>query len=189
VAADAMSIPEVCRDGAWLHRPGDDRELEHLLRKCLAGGPEVQALIERGTAVERSYSWRRTAELTFACYVKAIESAKAGTSPRPPLDPGIRECLAVAARYKFNDLDRELAAWQQRCLNAEAQLHTVSVHAGKLEARLREMGQQPAPPPPAPPPVPTSTDPALAKRPRWSLKRRIKKIRDGLRRRTNPEGT
>ena len=189
VAADAMSIPEVCGDGAWLHRPGDDRELEHLLRKCLDGGAEVQALIERGTAVERSYSWRRTAELTFACYEKAIESAKSGTSPRQPLEPRIRESLAVAARYKFNDLDRELAAWQQRCLNAEAQLHAVNVHAGRLEASLREMGQQPKPAPTPPPPVPTSTDPAETKRPRWSLKRRMKKIRDGLRRRTNPEGT
>jgi hypothetical protein len=156
------------------------------LRKCLDGGPEVRALIERGTAVERSYSWRRTAELTFACYERAIESAKSGTSPRHPLDPRVRESLAVAARYKFNDLDRELAAWQQRCLNAEAHLNNVSAHAGKLEALLREMGQKPAPAPAPPPPVPTTMDPAAQKRPRWSLKRRIKKIRDGLNRRNKP---
>jgi glycosyltransferase involved in cell wall biosynthesis len=185
VAAAAMSIPEVCGDGAWLHPPGDDRELEACLRRCLAGGPDVQALIERGAARERTYSWRRTAELTFACYEKAVASARDGTSPRAQLPECVAESLAIAARYKFNDLERELAAWQQRCLGAEAQLHAARVHAARLEAQVRELGQvPPAPPPaaPAPPPQPGPSAPP-ARRPRWSLKRRIQKIRDGLNRR------
>lgn len=189
VAAAAMSIPEVCGDGAFLHRPGDDRQLEQMLRKCLAGGPEIEALIERGAAKEKTYSWRRTAELTFACYERAIATAKAGTSPRKRLDPAVYESLASAARYKFNDLERELAAWQQRCLGAEAQLHTARVQANTLAAQLREAGHEPAVvPPPAPPPPespPKQPQPDRA-RPRWSLKRRLQKIRDGLQRRGKP---
>lgn len=188
VAANAMSIPEVCGDGAWLHQPGNDHELEMYLRRCLAGGADVQLLIERGIQREQQFSWRRTAELTLASYQKAIETAKNGTSPRKQLDVSVRDSLAIAARYKFNDLERELAAWQQRCLGAESQLRTAQMHAGKLETRLAELGQQPSPPPPAPPPPPPTTrepDPALvaqmtAPRPRWSLKRRIQKIRNAL---------
>jgi len=187
VAARAMSIPEVCGDGAWLHAPGDDRELEKLLRKCLAGGAEVQALIERGVAREKTFSWRRTAELTVACYEKAIASAKSGKSPRKPLDPVVAESLAIAARYKFNDLDRELAAWQQRALGAEVQLDHARRHAARLEAQLRDDGKTPAPPPPPPtPPLPATNGAPTKPRPRWSLKRRMKKIRDGLKKRLEP---
>lgn len=191
VAANAMSIPEVCGNGAWLHQPGNDRELEMYLRRCLAGGSDVQLLIERGVQREKQFSWRRTAELTVACYQKAIETAANGTSPRKPLDASVSESLAIAARYKFNDLERELAAWQQRCLGAEQQLRTAQMHATKLERQLADGGREPLPPPPPPPPpVPTTRepDPALLAefskpRPRWSLKRRIRKIREALRRR------
>ncbi|MBX3462911.1 MAG: glycosyltransferase family 4 protein [Planctomycetes bacterium] len=180
VAAAAMSIPEVCGDGAWLHRPGDERQLADLLQKCLRRGADVQELIARGKAREQTFSWRRTAERTFACYERAIASARDGTSPRRPLDPTVAESLAIAARYKFNELERELAAWQQRCLGAETQLHEARLHAGKLEAQLKELGRTPVASLPwaAPPPPP--------KRPRWSLKRRLQKIRDGLRRRQEP---
>lgn len=183
VAANAMSIPEVCGDGAWLFQPGNATELVQLLRKVLAGGPDVQALTERGAARERTYSWRRTAELTLQCYQNAIATAREGTSPRPKLDPAVRDSLAIAARYKFNDLERELAAWQQRCLGAEAQLTAARLHGGKLDARLRELGEEPPPPP-----VPLLKEPPAnghgqARRPRWSLKRRIQKIRDGWNRR------
>ncbi|MBL8748068.1 MAG: glycosyltransferase family 4 protein [Planctomycetes bacterium] len=189
VAARAMSIPEVCGDGAWLHAPGNDRELEQYLRKCLAGGPDVQALIERGVAREKTFSWKRTAELTFASYEKAIASAKSGKSPRKRLDPVVYESLAIAARYKFNDLERELAAWQRRAHGAEVQLNTARVHATQLEHQLRELGERPKAPPPPPKTEPkaepeASRAPASSeKRPRWSLKRRIKKIKDGLARR------
>jgi glycosyltransferase involved in cell wall biosynthesis len=183
VACDAMSIPEVCGDGALLHRPGDDRQLEQMLRQCLERGPDVQALIERGVAQEKTFSWRRTAELTFACYEKAVATAKDGTSPRQRLDPVVSESLAIAARYKFNDLERELAAWQTRCLGAETQLNTARSHAAKMEAQLREAGHTPPPTPPPPPPEPYPEHTSHGQRPRWSLKRRMKKIRDGLQRR------
>lgn len=185
VAAATMSIPEVCGDGAWLHAAGDDGALAAHLQKCLAGGPEVAALIARGHAREKTFSWKRTAELTFACYEKAIASAKDGTSPRKKLEPRIAESLAIAARYKFNDVERELAAWQQRCIGAENQLRTSRGHAQKLEEQLREIGRQPvaAPPPEPLPPKPQPHAEPQAKRPRWSLKRRIEKIKSGLNRR------
>ena len=63
IAADAMSIPEVCGDGAWLFPPGDDLALEQYLRRAVAGGDDVRELIERGKAQVATYSWRRTAEL------------------------------------------------------------------------------------------------------------------------------
>lgn len=186
VAAAAMSIPEVCGDGAWLHRPGDDAQLADYLRRCLARGDDVEALIARGHAREQTFSWRRTAELTFACYEKAIATARDGTSPRRALEPRIAESLAIAARYKFNDLERELAAWQQRCLGAENQLRQARGHALKLEEQLRDAGKQPAaapPPEPLPPKPQPRTEPPPPKRPRWSLKRRIQKIKDGIERR------
>ncbi|MEO6595857.1 MAG: glycosyltransferase family 1 protein [Planctomycetota bacterium] len=185
VAANTTSIPEICGDGAWLHRPGDDRELAKYLKRCLEGGPDVAALIERGTKREKTFSWRRTAELTLACYEKAIATAKSGASPRQALDTRMTECLAIAARYKFNDLERERAAWQQRCLGAEAQLNASQSHAGKLEAQLRELGQKPAAPPPVQPQPPSTNEP---KRPRWSLKRRLRKLRDGIDRRRKTWG-
>jgi glycosyltransferase involved in cell wall biosynthesis len=178
IAAAATSIPEVCGDGALQFPPGDDAALERLLRKVLAGGPEIEAQIERGRAVERRYSWRRTAELTFACYEKAVASARDGSSPRAPLEERMAQCLSIAARYRFNDAERELVAWKQRCLGVEEQFQRVQAHAQQLEARLLEAGQTPPPPLP-PPPLP----PAEPRRPRWSLKRRMGKIRDGIRRR------
>ncbi len=184
VAADAMSIPEVCGDGAWLHAPGDDAALAGFLQRCLAGGPDVQQLIERGRRREKQFSWRRTAELTLACYQKAIATQKDGSSPRQALEPRVQESLAIAARYKFNNLERELAAWQQRCLGAEGQLRRSQLHVGRLEEQLRDQGREPvAPPPPEPPPPPPAgAVPAQPRRPRWSLKRRIGKIMAGLRR-------
>lgn len=175
VAAAAMSIPEVCGDGAWLHPPGDVDALAKLLQKAVAGGPEVAAQIERGRAKEKEYSWQRTARLTLASYERAIATAKDGTSPRGALDPRVAESLAIAARYKFNDLDRELSAWQQRCLGAEDQLRRSQTHVGELETRLRDLDQVPPPPPPTP---------RDTSRPRWSLRRRIQKILAGLQPRT-----
>jgi hypothetical protein len=104
----------------------------------------------------------------LASYERAIATAKDGTSPRRPLDARVAESLAIAARYKFNDLDRELSAWQQRCLGAEDQLRRSQTHVRELEAHLRDLDQVPPPPP---------ADPG---RPRWSLRRRIRKILGGL---------
>jgi len=174
VAAAAMSIPEVCGDGAWLFPPGDDVELERRLRAVLAGGAEVATQIARGRRREQEYSWQRTARLTFACYERAVATARAGNGQRRPLDQRVTESLAIAARYRFNDAERELSAWQQRCHGAEDQLRRAHQRVQQLEATLLELDQQVPPPP------------ELPRRPRWSLQRRIRKIRDSLRRRSDP---
>lgn len=181
VAAAAMSIPEVCGDGAILFEPGDDAKLAEGLMTCIRGGAEVEALVQRGRARERELSWRRTAERTFECYRKAVETAADGTSPRERPSEAVRESLRVIARYKYNDVERELAAWQHRCHGAEGQLRRALDYAKALEAMLQELGRKPAIARPEIqlPPAPT----AGAARPRWSVRRRMQKIRDGFRRR------
>jgi hypothetical protein len=178
LAAAAMSIPEVCGDGAWLFPPGDDQVLAGLMRKTLAGGQEVEQLVARGRMRENVFSWTRCAQATIDCYEKAVASSHRKHRRRPVLDPAIQAILEVCAHSPFQ-ADRELAAWQDRCLSVENSLR---------EARDRLRVLQPdVPPPPAPPPPPAAlaTPDGVPEppRPRFSLRRRLRKIRDGLRRR------
>ena len=179
VACDAMSIPEVCGDGAWLHAPGDDAALEEYLRRVMAGGDDVAALIERGYARAKGFCWRRTAELTVECYRNAIRTAKDGTSPRPKVSDELRESLSVIAHYGQDDFEKQSQAWQQRCLGAEGQLHRAQSHSAKLEEMLTQLNRRPPEPPKE---EPLAEVPLNVKRPRWSLRRRLRKIQDGLRR-------
>jgi glycosyltransferase involved in cell wall biosynthesis len=172
VAAAAMSIPEVCGDGAWLFPPGDAVTLADQLRKVLAGGKPVAELLARGRARERTYSWARCAEATIDCYDRAI--AQARRRPRPVLGPELRTILEVCADSPFN-ADRELVAWQERCLSVENTLR-------ETQARLRAL-QPDAPPPPPPAPPPAEPGPTPSPAPRFSLRRRMRKIRESLRRR------
>jgi glycosyltransferase involved in cell wall biosynthesis len=180
VAADAMSIPEVCGDGAWLHPAGDDKKLEELLRRAIAGGEDTAALIERGHARAKEFSWRRTAELTVQCYRNAIATAKDRSSPRPEVSDPIVDMLSVISRYGQDDAEKQSSAWQQRCLGAESQLRRAHAHSAKLEEMLVELQQTP---PEAPKEEPLAKVIVNGKRPRWSLRRRIRKIQDGLRER------
>jgi hypothetical protein len=180
VAADAMSIPEVCGDGAWLHPAGDDKKLEELLRRAIAGGEDTAALIERGHARAKEFSWRRTAELTVQCYRNAIATAKDRSSPRPEVSDPIVDMLSVISRYGQDDAEKQSSAWQQRCLGAEGQLRRAQAHSAKLEEMLVELQQTP---PEAPKEEPLAKVIVNGKRPRWSLRRRIRKIQDGLRER------
>ena len=137
--------------------------------------------MQRGRAREQELSWRRTAERTVECYRKAVETAANGTSPRERPSEAVRESLRVIARYKYNDAERELAAWQHRCHGAEGQLRRALDYAKSLEAMLQELGRKPAIARPeiSLPPMPATG----AARPRWSVRRRMQKIRDGIRRR------
>jgi len=174
LAAASMAIPEVCGDGALLFRPGDDEQLARLMERVLAGGQPLAALIERGHARERSYSWRRCADAVVACYRRALQASDARGVTREDL----YECLQVASHGPENDT-AELAAWQERCLNAERHAGDVEANRDlilrKLQKLERQLGRQPsqAPPPPG-------GNGRL--RPRWSLLRRLRKIRDGIRR-------
>jgi hypothetical protein len=175
LAAAAMSIPEVCGDGAWLFPPGDEPALADLMRKALAGGPEVEQLIARGRVREGAFSWIRCAQATIDCYEKARADSRRKQRRRPVLDQSMRAILEVCANSPFH-AERELAAWQERCLSVEHSLH-------EARERLRVLQADGLPPPPPPPPAPgaPAAGPA-ALQARFSLRRRWRKIRDGLRR-------
>ena len=153
VAAASMSIPEVCGDGALLFQPGDDKELAALMETLLAGGQPVADLIRRGRAREQGFSWKRCADATVACYRHAIEAG----SQRSVADRDLQECLWIAAHGPYRDAP-DLSTWQQRCREVEASRDEIQQ---KLRALQRDNGRP---------------------RPRWSLRRRLRKIRDGLKR-------
>ncbi|MBP7568847.1 MAG: glycosyltransferase family 4 protein [Acidobacteria bacterium] len=72
VASDRGALPEVCGGAALLVDP-DDRGsicagIERVLREAGLAG----RLAERGLARARDFSWRRTAELTFEAYRRAL---------------------------------------------------------------------------------------------------------------------
>jgi alpha-1,3-rhamnosyl/mannosyltransferase len=159
LASAAMSIPEVCGDGAWLFPPGDDRALAQRMRDALTDRDAVARLVERGRRRVQRFSWQRCAEDTLRCYDNAIEAS----ASRPRLAADVCARLQSAAAYPF-DQGKDLAAWRERCLAAE---RTLDELRRRLDLPAPEVPQRP-------------TAPGEDLRPRWSLKRRLKKIRDGL---------
>jgi len=175
VAAASMSIPEVCGDAALLFRAGDDQELAELMETVLAGGQPIAALIERGHAREQQYSWKRCADAVVACYKRAIEAA----SHRHVTDRDLHASLLVASHRPDNGTG-ELSAWQERCLSAERHARDVELNRdqilNKLQKLERELGRQVSE-------ASTTHQGNGRSRPRWSLARRLRKIRDGIRKR------
>jgi len=176
VACRAASIPEVCGDGAWFFEPGDHAGLSQRLRGLLAGGDGIAALVARGRARAASFSWERSAEATVHCYRNAIAAAQAARGGRPRLPADLRAAYACIVASPHDD-SRDLATAMERCKSSEARLREVEVDRAKILARLnqfeRDAGKrptQPNPPPAAPPP-------------RWSIKRRLGKIKAGIKRR------
>ena len=84
--------------------------------------------------------------------------------------------LAIIARSPF-DQAGELAAWTERCLGAERRLSRAEVEGQATGQRLHELEAASGMP------VTPPTENHNHRRPRWSLRRRIRKIRDGLRKR------
>ncbi|MGE3172060.1 MAG: glycosyltransferase family 4 protein [Planctomycetota bacterium] len=179
LAAAAMSIPEVCDDGAWLFPPGNVGALVDLMRRLLNEPERVQKLVERGREVEQRYSWKRCAEATIRCYERAIAESRRGKKgrKRPALPTELVQMLQVQATSPFS-ADRELAAWQERCLSVENTLNELRMRLNALQP------EAPTPAPPPPPPVPDLAAAPETSRPRFSLRRRMRKIRDSLRRRS-----
>jgi glycosyltransferase involved in cell wall biosynthesis len=178
IASLSMSVPEVCGDGAWMFEGGDDKELANLMQRVLDGGPDVDALVARGTKRAESFTWAKSAEKVLVSYKNAIEASKTRTD-RWDLVP---EMLASIGRSpnsdgaRVVDAVRELEAWKDRCTHQDAEINAWRERCAALEA-----GQAPPPKPkptPVPPPPPKLAEPA---RPRWSLRRRIQKIRDSFR--------
>jgi len=177
IAAAAMSIPEVCGDGAWLFPPSNVGALADLMKRVLRGDPALPGLIARGRERERGFSWSSCAEATVDCYEKAVKQARKGKrrKKRPVLSSDMLSILSVCATSPFS-AERELAAWQERCLSVENSLRDT-------QRQLAELQPGTEPPPPLPP-LPTSVSTDLPSQyQRFSLLRRMRKIRDGLRKR------
>ncbi len=176
LAARAKSIPEVCGDGAWLFDPGDHMELSRLMARIIAGGDTVAELVRRGREREKTFSWSRTADATVSCYRKAIQAANSSRRGDPRVSREMVRALAIIARSPF-DQAGELLAWTERCLGAERRLSRAEAEGPATGRRLPELEAASG--------MPTNPAPENQnhRRPRWSLRRRIRKIRDGLRKR------
>lgn len=186
LAARAMSIPEVCKDGAWLFSPGDSAALAKLMRKVLTDTKATAELVARGRAVEQTYSWAGCAEQAIVCYQRAIAESKkrAEQRGRPVLDTDMKEILQVQARSPFS-ADRELAAWIERCLSVENTLREVRTQLEQVQPRANVDATAAAPrPAPVPGPVPPLAPPRSSTpevpRAKFSLRRRWQKICSGL---------
>jgi len=135
----------------------------------------IAALIERGHAREQQYSWKRCADAVVACYKRAIEAA----SHRHVTDRDLHASLLVASHRPDNGTG-ELSAWQERCLSAERHARDVELNRdqilNKLQKLERELGRQVSE-------ASTTHQGNGRSRPRWSLARRLRKIRDGIRKR------
>ena len=184
IAASAMSIPEVCKDGAWLFPAGDSEAMSKLMHKVLTDSVAVAQLVAKGREVEAGYSWAKCAELTVQSYRLAIEESEKSPNERkrPQLPTEAVEAILVQARSPFS-AERELSAWQERCLSVENTLRELRARIEQLQSvPSATQPAQPAPAPIAPPSLPLAPMNAHEHepRPRFSLKRRIEKIRAGL---------
>lgn len=71
VATAAGAVPEVVGDGALLVQPGDVDGLAERLVAAVQGGPEIEALVERGRIRSSSFTWERCAAGLAALYAEA----------------------------------------------------------------------------------------------------------------------
>lgn len=68
VATAVGAVPEVVGDGALLVDGGDGEGLAAALDRVLAGGPGVEALVERGRRRSRAFTWSACADGLAALY-------------------------------------------------------------------------------------------------------------------------
>jgi glycosyltransferase involved in cell wall biosynthesis len=68
---------DLAGEAASLVEPGNEEQLEHALTAILQRPVLAAELREKGLARARSFSWQRTAELTWNVYQIAVKSARA----------------------------------------------------------------------------------------------------------------
>ncbi len=137
VVAPSTSIPEVCDDGVLYFKPGDDAALADHMQTLLAGGAEVDALVRRGRERATHFTWRRCADGTLDCYRKAI----AGVAAPQRKKPALRDLLRVVAACPFKEAS-DLLAWQERCRAAEQHGWAVEDHRDEVVHRLHALEDQ-----------------------------------------------
>jgi glycosyltransferase involved in cell wall biosynthesis len=88
VATSAGAVPEVVGDGAVLVDPGDGDALAAELIRVLAGGSEVERLIERGRLRSGAFTWTACAEGLARLYGDAVRAeASVGRAGRAAAKP------------------------------------------------------------------------------------------------------
>jgi glycosyltransferase involved in cell wall biosynthesis len=72
VASNASALPEVGGDAPLYVDPHDPRDIAERVRQAVEDLPVRGAMIERGLARARQFTWRRTAEATCALYDEVL---------------------------------------------------------------------------------------------------------------------
>jgi len=84
VAANTSALPEVAGDAAVLVDPEDPGALAGVLGRLLADADERAQLAESGRERAAGFTWERSAELTAASYVRAVQPAGLRSSSTIP---------------------------------------------------------------------------------------------------------
>jgi glycosyltransferase involved in cell wall biosynthesis len=71
--SNASSLPEVAGDAALLFDPRDVHQMAVVLRRLLAGGPDIERLREAGHRQAAQFTWQKTAERTVHSYRRALQ--------------------------------------------------------------------------------------------------------------------
>jgi glycosyltransferase involved in cell wall biosynthesis len=87
VATAAGAVPEVVGDGAFVVAPGDGDALAASISRVLAGGVEIDELIDRGRRRSATFTWEACAEGLVALYGDALGEPRSGRNARTTL-PG-----------------------------------------------------------------------------------------------------
>jgi len=72
VASNTSALPEVGGDAPLYVDPHEPREIAEKVRQAVEEQPLRRAMIERGLARARQFTWRRTAEETCAVYDEVL---------------------------------------------------------------------------------------------------------------------
>jgi glycosyltransferase involved in cell wall biosynthesis len=78
VATAAGAVPEVVGDGAVLVDPGDGDGLAGAITRVLDGGPDVDAVVARGLARSRRFTWAACAGGLARLYADAVGAGGRG---------------------------------------------------------------------------------------------------------------
>lgn len=73
ITSNTSSLPEVVGDAALTVPPEDTDAIAHAMRTLLADPERRKSLRDRGMRRAGEFTWKRTAELTYAAYRKACE--------------------------------------------------------------------------------------------------------------------
>ena len=72
VCSNTSSLPEIAKDGAKYFDPRNKQSITNALTSVLDNKDLQKDLISRGKKIEKTYSWRKTAEETYRLYRSII---------------------------------------------------------------------------------------------------------------------